>query len=452
MPPMQRIIIRRGLNLPISGRPRPEISEAPPPKTVAVLGPDYVGMKPTMEVQVGDRVREGQLLFTDKKTPGVGYTSPGCGEVTAINRGKKRMLLSVVIKIDGDEAESFDRFEEGLLSNLPADKIKDHLVRTGTWPALRMRPFSKVPPPESTPEAIFVTAIDTNPLAAEPASIIAERADEFVWGLKALAQLTDGPLYLCTAPNGDVPGADLERVTPVEFKGPHPAGLPGTHIHFLDPAGAKKTVWYINYQDVMAVGSSLVTGRLDLRRVVAVGGPGVKDPRLLRTRLGACISDIVAKDLVNGNERVVSGSVLNGHHAYGPLDYLGRYHLQISVLPEPQKRELFGWYSPGIFKHSVKKVMASSLMPGKLFKMSTALHGGHRAIYPLGSYEQVMPLDIEPTFLLKALEVDDIDQAEALGALELDEEDLALCTYVCPGKNDHGATLRRNLTTIEKEG
>jgi Na+-transporting NADH:ubiquinone oxidoreductase subunit A len=405
-----------------------------------------------MEVQVGDRVREGQLLFTDKKTPGVRYTAPGCGEVVAITRGQKRALQSVVIRIDGDEAESFDRFDEGLLANLPAEKIKDHLVRTGTWTALRTRPFSKVPSPESTPQAIFVTAIDTNPLAADPAPIIAERADEFVWGLRALSRLTDGPVYLCMPPNGDVPGADVERVTPVEFKGPHPAGLPGTHIHFLAPAGSKRTVWYINYQDVMAVGSSLVSGKLDVRRVVALGGPGVKDPRLLRTRLGACVSDVVAKELADGNERVVSGSVLNGHRAYGPLDYLGRYHLQISVLPEPQKRELFGWYSPGIFKHSAKRVMASALMPGKRFKMTTALHGGHRAIYPLGSYEQVMPLDIEPTFLLKALEKDDIDQAEALGALELDEEDLALCTYVCPGKNDHGTMLRRNLTTIEKEG
>jgi len=449
---MQRIKIRRGLDLPITGRPRQEISEAPPPKTVALLGPEYVGMKPTMEVQVGDRVREGQLLFTDKKSPGVRYTSPGCGEVSAITRGRKRMLLSVVIKIDGDESESFDRFEAGLLATMPAEKIKDHLLRTGTWPALRTRPFSKVPSPESTPQAIFVTAIDTNPLAADPAVIINERADEFVWGLQALARLTDGPVYLCTAPNSNLPGADLERVTPVEFSGPHPAGLPGTHIHFLDPAGARKSVWYINYQGVMAVGSSLVTGRLDVRRVVALGGPGVKDPRLLRTRMGACVSEIVGKDLIDGNERVVSGSVLYGHHAHGPLDYLGRYHLQISVLPEPRGRELFGWYSPGLFKHSLKRVMASALIPGKEFRMSTAMHGGHRAIYPLGSYEQVMPLDIEPTFLLRALETDDIDQAEALGALELDEEDLALCTYVCPGKNDHGAMLRRNLTIIEKEG
>jgi Na+-transporting NADH:ubiquinone oxidoreductase subunit A len=409
-------------------------------------------MKPTMEVQVGDRVREGQLLFTDKKTPGVRYTAPGCGEVIAVNRGQKRVLQSVVIRIEGDEAESFGCFEEGLLASLPAEKIKDHLVRTGTWTALRMRPFSKVPPPESTPQAIFVTAIDTNPLAAKPAPIISERADEFVWGLKALSRLTDGPVYLCIPPNGDMPGVDLERITPVEFNGPHPAGLPGTHIHFLGPAGPKKVVWYINYQDVMAVGSSLVTGKLDLRRVVALGGPAVKDPRLIRTRIGACISDLVTDELADGKVRIVSGSVLHGHKAHGPLDYLGRYHLQITGLMEAWKRELFGWYSPGFWKHSVKRVVASALIPGRRFDMTTAMHGGHRAIVPIGSYEQVMPLDILPTFLLKALATDDVEQAEALGALELDEEDLALCTYVCPGKGDYGVMLRRNLTTIEKEG
>jgi Na+-transporting NADH:ubiquinone oxidoreductase subunit A len=449
---MQRITIRKGLDLPITGSPRQEICKGDEPRSVAVLGPDYVGMKPTMAVNVGDKVREGQLLFEDKKTPGVRYTSPGCGTVVAINRGRKRVFLSIVIELEGHEPVEFKSYDAGLLAGLPADQVKAHLLESGLWTALRQRPFSKVPSPETTPHSIFVTAIDTNPLAAQPGPVIAGRENEFIWGLSALSRLTEGKLFLCVGANDNVPGGDLDFVTPVEFAGPHPAGLPGTHIHFLDPVGPKKTAWYVNYQDVMAIGNSLVAGRLDVRRVIAVGGPTVKKPRLMRTRLGVCICDVLGEELANGGVRVISGSVLNGRKVEDPLNYLGRYHLQVSALPEPGSRELFGWYSPGFGKHSAKRVVASALLAGKKFDMTTAMYGGHRAIVPIGSYEQVMPLDILPTFLLKALSTDDIEQVEALGALELDEEDLALCTYVCPGKGDYGAMLRRNLTTIEKEG
>jgi Na+-transporting NADH:ubiquinone oxidoreductase subunit A len=228
--------------------------------------------------------------------------------------------------------------------------------------------------------------------------------------------------------------------------------LPGTHIHFLDPASRKNTVWYINYQDVMAIGSLFVTGRLDQRRVISLAGPAVNDPRLIRTRIGANIDELVDGELAEGENRVVSGSVLSGHTAHGMLAFLGRYSLQISALAEGGQRELFGWYMPWFDKFSVKGVVASKLIPGKKFAMNTTAYGCKRAIVPIGSYEKVMPLDILPTFLLKALATDDLEQAEALGCLELDEEDLALCTFVCPGKGEYGAMLRRNLTTIEKEG
>jgi len=449
---MQRIKITRGLNLPITGGPKQQLSGARPASTVAVLGPDYVGMKPTMAVKMGDRVKLGQVLFVDKKTPGVAYTSPGCGEVLAINRGAKRALQSVVIRITGDTSESFASYAENQLEGLDPGKVRENLVSSGLWTALRTRPFSKVPPPESTPRSIFVTAMDTNPLAAEASLIIAERPEDFTSGLKVLSRLTPEKLFLCKAPATAIPGSELPSVVTVEFAGPHPAGLPGTHIHFLDPVSRKKTVWYLDYQDVMAIGRLFVTGELDCRRVVSLAGPVVKVPRLLRTRLGASIGELVEGELREGENRVISGSVLSGRTAEGPLAFLGRYHLQISALAEGREREFFGWAAPGFNKFSVKNVFVSKLFPGKRFAFTTATKGGGRAIVPIGSYEKTMPLDILPTFLLRALAVDDVEQAEALGCLELDEDDLALCTFVCPGKGDYGAMLRRNLTIIEKEG
>jgi Na+-transporting NADH:ubiquinone oxidoreductase subunit A len=459
---MRTIRIKKGLNLPIRGAPEQEIADGPPVDTVAVLGPDYVGMRPTMAVEVGDHVRQGQLLFSDKKTPGVLYTSPACGEVVAINRGAKRALQSVVVRIDGDDidgddidgddAETFNSYSESQIEQLGPDEVTWNLVRSGLWTSFRTRPFSKVPPPESTPRSIFVTAIDTNPLAARPDVILREAAEDFVLGLKVVARLTPGKLFLSKGPGAAIPGEDLHCVEAVEFDGPHPAGLPGTHIHFLDPAGRGRTVWHVGYQDVAAVGRLFATGRLDVRRVISLAGPAVKQPRLIRTRLGASTEQLVEGQLSEGENRVISGSVLSGHEAEGPLAFLGRYHLQVSALSEGRRRDLFGWIMPGFGRFSVMGVFASALVPGKTFPFTTAVHGGPRAIVPIGAYEKVMPLDILPTFLLRALEMDDVEQAEALGCLELDEDDLALCTFVCPGKGDYGVMLRRNLTIIEKEG
>jgi Na+-transporting NADH:ubiquinone oxidoreductase subunit A len=449
---MQRITITRGLNLPIQGSPKQEIHDSRPVKNVALVGPDYVGMRPGMVVQVGDRVKEGSPLFADKKNPGVQYTSPGCGRVVAINRGDKRALQSVVIELEGDEHEKFDTFAASELERLDPAQARENLVSSGLWTAIRMRPFSRVPSPESSPKSIFVTALDTNPLAADAGLIVGQRPDDLTHGLAVLSRLTDGKVFLCVEPGAAIPGGESPGVETVEFDGPHPAGLPGTHIHFLDPVSREKTVWHVNYQDVMAIGSLFTTGRLDLRRVISLAGPAVKDPHLVRTRLGAATDELVDGQLTDGPNRVVSGSVLFGRKAEGPLAFLGRYHLQVSALAEATKRKLFGWIRPGLDRYSITNTFASRLIPGRRFAMSTAAYGDGRAVVPVGSYEKVMPLDILPTFLLRALAVDDIEQAEALGCLELDEEDLALCTFVCPGKGDYGAMLRRNLTIIEKEG
>lgn len=446
--------IKKGLDLPIAGEPVQEISNGPDVTEVALIGPDYIGMKPTLAVQPGDRVKTGQLLFSDKKTEGVQYTSPGAGEVVAVNRGAKRVFQSLTIRLDGsDEQVEFTSYRDADLTTLSREQVRDHLVESGLWTAFRKRPFSKVPSPQSVPRSIFVTAIDTEPLSPNPEVILLERERDFHYGLQVIRHLTDGGVHVCKAPGFALPGKDVSSVQIHEFDGPHPAGLPGTHIHFIDPVSLNRTVWYIGYQDVLAIGKFFTTGTLDTSRVISLAGPTVTKPRLIRTRLGANLSELTKGELTSGvDNRVISGSVLSGRQVREPFHYLGRYHVQVSALAEGGEREFLGWQKPGFDKFSIKRVFASAFSRGKKFSFTTSTEGSPRAMVPIGMYEAVMPLDIIPTFLLRSLIIDDTDQAQALGCLELDEEDLALCTFVCPGKYVYGPILRKNLTRIEIEG
>ncbi|MBQ0742303.1 MAG: Na(+)-translocating NADH-quinone reductase subunit A [Pseudomonas sp.] len=444
------IKIKRGLDLPITGSPEQTIEDARPARSVAIVGFDYHGMKPTMEVQEGDRVKLGQILFSDKKTPGVIYTAPAAGVVSAVNRGEKRVLQSVVIDVDGDEFVSFDTHDAASLGTLEPQKVREQLIQSGLWTALRTRPYSKTPAVDSEPHSIFVTAIDTNPLAADPAVVLKEYAADFENGLKVLARL--GNIWLCKADGVSIPGENLDGVRSESFAGPHPAGLPGTHIHLLDPVNETKTVWQINYQDVVAIGKLFTDGKLWTERVVALGGPQVERPRLLKTRLGANLDELTAGELKQGTNRVISGSVFGGRNAQGPVGYLGRFHSQISVLAEGSERQMLHYLRAGVDKHSVLNIFVSKLKSSKLFNFTTTTNGSPRAMVPLGNYEMVMPLDILPTQLLRYLIVGDTEMAQKLGCLELDEEDLALCSYVCAGKYEYGPILRDNLARIEKEG
>ncbi|MGD8176502.1 Na(+)-translocating NADH-quinone reductase subunit A [Marinimicrobium sp. ARAG 43.8] len=446
------IKIRRGLDLPISGAPEQAISEGPAIRSVAVIGFDYHGMKPTMAVQVGDKVKLGQLLFTDKKTEGVRYTSPASGTVAAINRGERRALQSVVIDVEGDEHEAFEAYKGTDPAQVSDEEARALLVESGLWTALRTRPYSKVPALDSKPNSIFVTAMDTNPLAADPAVIVAEKAEDFKAGLTVLSQLTAGKVYVCKAAGADIPVTSSDRIAVEEFGGVHPAGNAGTHIHHLDPVNERKSVWAVNYQEVAAIGHLFTTGKLDTSRVVALSGPQVEKPRLVRTRVGASLEELTAEELKPGENRLVSGSVFGGRVARGPLAYLGRYHQQVSVLLEGNDRPMLHYLRAGFNAFSVMGIYVSKLFRGKQYSFTTTTSGSERAMVPVGSYERVMPLDILPTQLLRALIVGDTDTAQKLGCLELDEEDLALCTFVCPGKYEYGPILRDNLTRIEKEG
>ena len=487
--------ITKGLDLPISGRPIQVIREQVRATRVAVVADDFPGMRPRMHVEEGQTVKRGQILFEDRKSDGVLHTSPGAGRIIGIHRGPRRALQSVVIDLsEGErtgnpgeaEYQTFSSFSNKPEADLTRGEIRDLLVESGQWTALRTRPYSKVPGTSAEPAAIFVTAIDTAPLAPLPEVVLADQREDFARGLRLVARLTEGKTYLCLREHsdlakdiakgiakgvakgvakdvakdvaqGDANSAGNHREAPVVteyFSGPHPAGNPGLHIHLLDPVHRNKTVWHIGYQDVASIGRLFATGRLDVDRVISLAGPPVADPRLVRARLGACIEDVVGSDLASQTElRLISGSVLAGKKADGnSFGYLGRHERQVSVIAEGRERELLGWLAPGKERFSVLRIFLSNFMGARNFEMNSSLNGAERAMVPIGSYERVMPMDILPTFLLRSMLVGDVERAEELGALELDEEDLALCTFVCHSKIDYGPVLRRNLEIIEKEG
>lgn len=468
---MKHFHINKGLDLPLAGVPEQMIQDASEVGCVALTGPDYVGMKPTLHVKVGDCVKLGQLLFEDKRNPGVKFTSPASGVVREILRGEKRVFRQLLIECEEKEQSvEFPRYRVGELDSLDAEQVKSQLIESGLWTALRTRPFSRVPNPKSSPHSLFVNAMDTNPGAPSAEVILRERADDFINGLRVLSRICGKKIHLCKAPDTEIPGAEDSRnplmirdggaeiLETAVFEGPHPAGLSGTHIHFIDPVGGQKTVWYLGFQDVIAIGSLFTTGKLPVERIVSLSGPRVEEPVLLRTRLGACLNEVVEGKLKHGPNRVISGSVLSGRTAlsdciepHEALPGLGRYHQQISVIAETVNPELFGWVLPGFRKFSLTRTLISSLLPRIPFPMRTGIMGGSRAVFPVSQFEQVMPLDIFPVFLFQALEVGDIERSEALGCLELDEEDLALCTFADPGKNDYGAGLRKMLDIFLKE-
>ena len=450
--------IKKGLNIPISGAidslPTLELTSS----KVGLLGGDYAGMKPTMLVEVGASVKLGTPLFSDKKNPGVVFTAPAAGKVSAINRGAKRVLQSVVIDVaDNEQQCQFKTLPTSKPASWDGEQLAALLQETGLWTALRTRPFSKVPAIDSKPFAIFVSAMATEPLAVAPAEIINQHQEAFGTGLQLLSKLAESYLHLCHAE--DFPQAAAfagEKIKSHVFAGKHPAGLVGTHMHFIAPVSRQRVNWHMGYQDVIALGELALSGKISTKRYVALAGPLVQQPQLLLSRIGADLQEICS---VPGRlqpdvpARIISGSVLSGSKVGKGTGYLGRYHNQISVIKEDRERVFIRYLSPGTNSFSALPIYLSFWFgrDDKTFALSSSTMGSERAMVPIGVYEQIMPLDILPTQLLRSLIVEDIETAVSLGCLELDPEDLALCTFVCPGKYEYGNILRRNLDLIEKE-
>jgi len=449
------ITIKKGLDLPITGEPSREITEHRPAH-VALVGCDYVGMKPTMNVKEGDIVAKGQPVFEDKKRVGVIYTAPVAGKIVAIKRGERRAFESLVIQVDpnGEEID-FQRYDSQQLADLDSEIVETQLLASGEWTAFRTRPFSRSPDIGARPHAIFVTAMDTNPLAFDPMLLINEQIEAFNDGLAVLSTLSP-KTFVCH--HGDaqltpVPKTATNNVTEYHsFTGKHPAGLAGTHIHFLHPLNRGVTVWTIGYQDVIAIGKLFTTGHLYTRRLLSLAGPAVKNPHLIATERGADITALTKGQLLEGENRIISGSVLSGRKVFDNSSYLGRFHDQISVLSEGHERPSFHFLRAGKNRFSKLPIYISHFFSNKKYDFTTTTNGSPRAMVPIGVYEKIMPQDYLPTQLLRALIIEDIITAVDLGVLELDEEDLALCTFVSPGKYEYSDILRDNLTRIELEG
>ena len=433
---------KQGLDLPISGAPSTEVDSSTAINSIGVLGSDYVGLKPTMLVEAGDSVACGQKLFEDKKNPGVFITAPSSGIVQSINRGEKRRFLSLVIDID-DSIEPLT-FDVSNYSN-PIDLLID----SGAFSYFRTRPYNRIPEPKSLPDAIFVNACDTNPLSLDPHHLIQKDQVLFNSGLKFVQSLNTDSKTFCNFQTHSF-DQSVDGVHYNQFTGPHPSGLVGTHIHFLYPVGQNRTVWTISWQDIISIGHLMENHELRSQKLVSFGGPAVHDPMILKLRYGSNISELSA-GRIKENSRMISGSILNGHIAEGVMNYLGAYDNQISVIPDDVNDILFNWAMPGKKLHSKLPAFLSSWIKPKEFIFNTSMNGGNRAIVPMTSYQEIMPLNILTTQLLKSLVTFDIELGEKLGALELSSEDLGLASYVCPSKYDYQSILELNLEKMYEE-
>jgi len=433
---------KKGLNLPISGNPSLDVDFSTSINSIAILGTDFVGLKPTMMVDEGDTVLSGQKLFENKKNPGTYITAPLSGVIKSINRGDKRRFLSLIIETD----DSLDLLNFDL--NDYSSPI-DFLVDSGALAYFRTRPYNRMPIPSELPSAIFINACDTNPLSIDPHELIKFDQDLFNQGLKFIQSINGDIKTFCSYQNNDF-DKSVEGVSYNQFKGPHPAGLVGTHIHFLYPVGQNRSVWTISWQEVISLGYLLHNNNLRSDKNVTIGGPNTYDPKILKVKHGSNLSELTAGKIFD-NSRVISGSVLNGHSGENVMNYLGSFDNQVSVLPDESNDILFNWAMPGSTLHSNLPAFISSWIKPIKFTFNVSMNGGNRAIVPVSSYQEIMPLNILMTQLLKSLVTLDIELGEKLGVLELAPEDLALASYVCPSKYDYQSILDSNLEKMYEE-
>ena len=450
--------LKKGYEIKLAGKTEKVVVDAELSKLYASQPPDYIGLKPRLEVEEGNAVKIGTPLYYDKLKPEIKFVSPASGKVVLINRGDRRAILEVVVESDGQDATiDFGKYRIEELEKLGSDDLKKQLLESGLWPVIRQRPFSKIADPETTPRDIFICAMDTAPLAADPEFLLENEDDNFQAGIKVLKTLTEGKLYLTVDGSKDAHVSAIEKAQDVEvhsFKGKHPAGNVSVHIHHIAPIAVGDIVWYIYAADVALIGKLFLTGVYPVERIVAVSGSSVKAEarKYYKTRVGTNVQSLANEgDLVDEHERYISGNVMSGRKLT-ENGYLGFYDRTLTIIPDSRKRVLFGWLTPGLKDESFSRLFLSNLIPSKEYIKDTRIHGGKRAFIQTGEYEKVLPMDILPMHLVKSIMAEEIEDMLALGLLEVDEEDFALCSYICPSKIHFGTYIRQGLDVLEKEG
>jgi len=444
------IRLKRGFDIPLAGIAEKIISGATGPRFYGVKPVDFPGLIPKLNVKPGDFVKAGSPLFHDKLRPEILYTSPVSGTVVSVERGERRKMLEVIVEKSGNEFVDFGKADP---ASLPPGRIREQLLKSGLWPAIRQRPYHVVAGPGDKPKSIFISGFDSAPLAPDYNFIMDNTPPVyFRAGLTAVSKLTDGKVNLIL--NGKEKPSDVltgcQGVEISYFSGPHPAGNTGIHIHHLDPVNKGEVVWFINLQDVVSIGKLFLEGKYDPERIVALAGSEVVKPQYYRMLSGGAVTNIVKDNVKPGHLRYISGNVLTGTEISSD-GFLGYYDSQITVIPEGDYYEFFGWAAPGARKLSFYRTFLSSLLPSKSFNLDTNLHGGERAFVMTGQYEKVVPMDIYPMQLFKAILAEDIDLMENLGIYEIAEEDVALCEFICPSKIEIQSIVRKGLDLMIKE-
>ena len=446
----ETVKIRKGLNIKLKGEAEKVYVDVPISDTVAIKPGDFTGVRVKLLCKEGDEVKAGTPLFCNKDDERIIFTSSVSGEVVEIKRGEKRRILEV--KILADKEITYEPLKKADPADLSREEIIEWMLKSGTWPLIRQRPFEIIANPDDIPKAIFISAFNSAPLAADNDFILHGHGEEFQTGLNVVAKLSGGKVHL-NINAGATTSKVFTNSTAVQINkisGPHPAGNVGVQMHHIDPVNKGEVVWHLSPQDVLILGRLFMGGRYDASRIVALTGSEVKKTRYHKTVIGTSIKNMIAENITGDNVRYISGNVLTGKRIEAD-GYLGFYDTQVTVIPEGDKPSFMGWLAPGFDKFSLSRTFFSWLTPRKEYALNSNMNGESRAYVVTGQYEQVLPMDIHPVHLLKSIMIGDVEQMENLGIYEVAEEDFALCEYVCTSKVDVQDLIREGLDMVKRE-
>ena len=429
----------------MKGIPSDEIFSNILPEKVSLSPQQFRGIKPKLVVHEGDKVKTGSPLFFDKLKPEVKWASPSSGVVTSIHFGARRIIEKIEISVEDKKPESYKSFSSSELNAADREAVMKNILDACIFPLIRQRPFNKVANPNDVPRDIFVSAYNTAPLSVNVSKVIQNNKDQFQAGLTALSKLTDGSVYLTSQKL-----MEFDNATNVTIEGPHPAGNVGIQIHHIKPINPGEVIWTVNAQHVITIGKLFQNGQYDPGCIVSIGGSGSSNPQTVRALTGSSIGSLLKDQLLNGSQRIISGDVLTGKRVSSG-DYLGFYDSSVAIINDDVKRPFLGMLAVG--SSSTKYSLTNTFLSTgtKEFDFTTSQNGELRAIVPLNAWEKMLPMDILPNPLYRAILAQDIEEMEQLGIWECDDEDFALCSFACPSKIDVGSVIRDGLDLLESD-